>query len=288
MEYTSKILGFSEIEISSFISILEKRIGVKLFNNLSNPSRNNISNDGILFIPYAKKMIDDLNDGILNVYNNEHNDNSDDINILFTVSTLIGKSNIIDVLKSFMKDCDNLKIHIKSCEDENFSLGNSIESQILFKCFSLNDLPFFERRWKIVLKQSLYASSQYIKDVGIPGSMDDLRKHSVIDMLSSDNRMMEDYGILPSIVLNSRYTLFSAVANGFGIGIVMDEHEKIGFKKMMNISDNIKDIEIICPDIVLDFAIRRNLSSKFSNIILKIEELLLSKLKECGFHIEYY
>jgi DNA-binding transcriptional LysR family regulator len=261
---------------------LEKSLGFRLFEYNEHDPIGSMTNKGELFLPKAKEFVGNLIDCAL--LDSDSDSDSDWKGIIIRASPLNGKNFILPFLEEidWQKECSRSFVDFYTYED--YSDEEFVNAHILFCNMTKADKIFFDKKWSVEMEQGLYASEEYLKDVNmIPKTPEDLASHSVIGYGDSFDKeiykslnwhLSGEYGIEsfePSIIVNSQSVLMKMVEFDFGIGPVLDYHNKISEKKLVRVLPDIKG-----PVKTIDFAIRRSIPNRFKALVDDIENKILN------------
>lgn len=269
---------------------LQNHIGFDLFSWTEIPSADSLTKSGVSFLGNAKSIMTNLLDGVLDVCNNKIENN-----LIIRSSFMDGKSILLPCV-SEIGECNkfsDINIDLVTCE--SFENYDDINAHVLFHEMSKADKIFFEKRWSVKMGQGLYASEDYLIDIGsYPQKPEDLFMHSILgygdafdgEIYKATNwHLSGKYGLCeidPSIMISSQTVIIAAVEANLGIGPVVDHHDKIGYKKLFRVLP-----EIVGPPLIVDFAVRKKISDHFKNCIDEVEEKILNKLKDIGLEVIY-
>lgn len=269
---------------------LQNYIGFDLFSWNEIPSVDCLTKSGVSFLGNAKNMMKYLLDGVFEVCNDKI-----DNNIIIRSNFLDGKSIIFPVIFDIGETNKFSDINIDLVTCESFENYDDINAHVLFHEMSKADKIFFEKRWSVKMNQGLYASEDYLIDVGhYPQKVEDLLMHSILGYGDAfDNEIYKatnwhlsgKYGLCdiePSIMISSQNVIIAAVEANLGIGPVVNHYDKIGYKKLFRVFP-----EISSPTLIVDFAVRKKIADNFKDCINEIEEKILEKIKDIGLEVIY-
>jgi DNA-binding transcriptional LysR family regulator len=278
-------------EGTAILERLEGGLNFKLFEGKNYESEKCLSESGKLFLPRAKRIIRDILDCALFTENSASNDN-----VVIRTSALHGKNFILPCMKKLEANYNTPDSYIELVTSEDEMSSELINSHVLFCNMSRVDRLFFERKWFVSMNQGLYASEGYLLDVGkIPEYPEDLLTHSILGYGDSFDcetteltnwHLSGQYGLChlqPSIMINSKDVLITAVEFDLGIGPVVGYHNKISAKQLVRILPFIEG-----PQIDIDFAIRKFLPDKFKEVVAGIESAILDIVSELNLEVTYY
>lgn len=285
--YAAAVLGKSELDVCLAIEKLQKLVLAKLFTDPLNPSRNNLTVFGKIYMEYAKPALFNLQDGILAVLN--HKSDMDDISkISINLCPTIRKEVLTDSVIGLLNDESLEKICLDIVTPNEQFEKNPLKFHILFGNVSPNYKRFFKTKWSAVITQGLYASENYIRDVGFPKNVHDLINHTIIVCGDSFRNVSEneynwhlrsDYGLpkfTPSIVVSTQPSLFSAVNADLGIGPLFCHQSQHLCRVLPWLSG---------PVSILEFAVKKDIPEKLQRHVEVFNNVLQTKLKAVGIEL---
>lgn len=285
--YAAAVLGKSELDICLAIEKLQKSVLTDLFTEPLRPSKNTLTDFGKIYIEYAKSALLNLQNGILAVLN--HGTYTDNISkITINLYQTVGKEVLTDSLIELLHQENFKDIQLDIITSNNQHDECQLKFHIMFGHISPNYKKFFKTKWSAVIKQGLYASENYLKDVGSPKAVYDLIDHTVIvcgdsfkDVTESEYNwhLRNDYGLpkfIPSIVVSNQALIYAAVNADLGIGPLFC-HQSRHLQRILP--------WISGPVSILDFAVRIDIPEKIQKYICIFDEILQIKLKSVGIEI---
>lgn len=282
------LLGRNPLDICLAIENLQNDLCVELFSDITDPSKYNLTEYGSIYTSYAKAALYNMQTGMLSVLRSQAYD-EDKTFLKVSLCPIIGKQNITDCLQLLLnqkKDCSSICFDIVTPNAEYDDC--SLKFHVVLGKISPNYKDFFTTRWTAVITQGLYASEQYIRDVGFPEQPEDLLRHTMIVCGESFNdikdskynwHLSEKCGLpqfTPSIVVSNPSSLLSAINADLGIGSSFD-HQRGNLKKIFP--------DIVPPAITLDFSIRREKFDALNEHIDNLDNILQKKLRSLGIEI---
>ncbi|MDR0640116.1 MAG: LysR family transcriptional regulator [Holosporales bacterium] len=181
------------------------------------------------FIPYAKKCLRILEDGVYSGINLDDHKTEQHITIGIARDSMTTWA--INCIKSFNKMHPGLRLSIIAEDSVTAKMVDN--STIIFWCIE-GDLPYFNKMWYIEYKYGLYASESYIQRYGEP-SLSAMSQHKIIAYSGKDNNasltnwhLTGDYN-LPSlkadVLTQSRDLIVKMTSEGLGIGAVCERQD---------------------------------------------------------------
>lgn len=289
--YAAAVLCRSELEVCLAIERLQKLVLVNLFTESLRPSKNTLTDFGKIYIEYAKSALFSLQNGILAVLN--HESYIEDVSkILINLCPTVGKEILSDSLSTLLdsEHFGNVSLDIITSGEQRYGYPYEypLKFYILFGRVSSNYKRFFKTKWSAVITQGLYASENYIEDVGMPRTVHDLINHTVIvcgnsfrDVSEGEHNwhLRNDYGIpkfVPSVIVSSQSSLYSAVNADLGIGPLFCHQSQHLCRVLPWIAG---------PVSVLEFAVRVDIPEKLHRHIESFNKILQAKLRSVGIEI---
>jgi DNA-binding transcriptional LysR family regulator len=269
---------------------LQESLGFDLFTDDAQPSAETLTEDGKNFLPSVDNLLLDYADGFLSVYN--HRGKPDTIKIKSTFS--YGKNLLLPCITVIHEagSFEQLGIDLLTSKDDR-NVGN-IDSHVIFKNLMATDYLFFDHKWTLKLGQGLYAGEGYLLDTGgYPKDFENLQDHSILGYETSDKNAQRAVNwhlfgqnglsnLEPSILISSPSVIIAAVEANLGIGPVIDDHEKFGYRRLFRVIP-----EIHGPPITLDFAIRRKLPDRIGSAAKELENVLLREINRLGLEVVF-
>ncbi|MDR1233672.1 MAG: LysR family transcriptional regulator [Holosporales bacterium] len=219
------------IPLNDFIDQM-KRLEQELEHKvLKTRSENNISLTDFAknFIPYAKKCLRILEDGIYS--SSDENNYEMDQHLTIGIARDSMTTWAINCIKNFNKMHPGLRLSVIA--DDNVTPRMINNSTIIFWCVE-GDLPGFNKIWYIEYKYGLYASESYLQKYGEP-ALSTMKNHKVIAYSGKDNNaslsnwhLTGEYNLpplKPSIFSQSRDLIVKMASEGLGIGAICERQD---------------------------------------------------------------
>lgn len=279
----------SKRELIDSVIKLERSLGFRLFDDIENPSTDTLSEPGKAFFPYAVTVVSELRKGIIESYNAQSLDCN---KLILNTSLTFGRNVVIPCVSDLLLHQKLQGIDVEILAYEEGSDDAMVQSHVVIRPLCNYDLQFFDRKWSYVVEQGLYASGEYLKDVGEPSSPDELKDHSVLGCARSfyDGTVWDEnwhlsgkYGLPPlkaSIIMNCKTVLASAVHANLGIGPIAEGNKNGSYGDLKRILPWISG-----PDIHVGFAVRKGLSKDLRRYVDVIEQHVISYVKGLGLRI---
>lgn len=269
---------------------LQESLGFALFTEDSQPSAETLTEDGKNFLPSIDNLLLDYASGFLDVYNCKGM--PDAIRVKTTFS--YGKNLLLPCV-TIMHDSGSLEhlgLDLLTNRDSR-GIGD-IDSHVIFKNLMAMDHLFFDHRWTLKLDQGLYAGEGYLLDTGgYPKGFEDLTNHSVLGYGTTDRDAQRSVNwhlfgqnglcnLEPSILISSPSVIIAAVEANLGIGPVVDDHERFGYRRLFKVIPDVSG-----PPITLDFAVRRKLPDGVGEAADELERVLLMEIARIGLEVVF-
>lgn len=203
--------------VSRKVSQLEKRVGVRLINRTTRNLKP--TETGKLYFSQCQKMLEQAEEAD-RVVNNMQSEPSG----LLRISTPLafGTPFFIGVIKQFLDKYPKVNVEIISDNKQVDMLENEVD--IAFRIGPLSDSSLIARNIGTA-RLSLCASPEYIKQHGLPSSIQELEQHTCIShpvspwILQSANGKIE-FQPKSRMIANDMEMIRKMVREGFGIGAV--------------------------------------------------------------------
>lgn len=261
-----KILGIPRSSMWTHISDLEKTIGKKLINRKKQGL--SFTSAGEEFIPYAYKIYQTFEESLINTSYAE--DSIIEGDILISATTAISLQWSMESIKELYSEFPNLRLHITSSDMITREEENVYD--ILIRPFE--DADNFTKVWFTSYQLGLFASHDYINQMGMPNSPEDLISHRIVgygehkfSYYDDINWHLkgQDYGLpklKPFLTINSTKAIFDAAQHGLGICSVPVESNAIYSGTLVRVLP-----KIVGPTIKTYFCIKKNaIGRKLRNI----------------------
>lgn len=238
-----KSLGIPRSSMWSYISDLEKTLNKKLINRKKQSL--SFTAAGEEFIPYAYKIYQTYEESLINTQNAE--DATIEGDILVSTTTAIGLHWSMGSMKNLYSEFSHLHLYITSSDTITRDEENAAD--ILIRPFGESEN--FKKVWYTPYQHGLFASEDYIQQMGMPQSPDDLTSHRVIGYGEHTFSYFDDinwhlkgngYGLpklKPILTINSTKAIFDAATNGLGICSAPIESNNIYHKELVRVLPNI-------------------------------------------------
>lgn len=216
-----KMLGIPRSTMWSSITDLEKSLGKKLVNRKKQAL--SFTAAGEEFIPYAKKLYQTYEESLDSAHHAE--DSSIGGDLVISVTMAIAHWWSVEVIKELFTKNPNLRLHITASDSITREEENA--SDILIRPFG--DSENFEKLWYLSYHHGLFASQEYIDEMGAPKTPEDLIHHRIIGFGEQNFSYFEDINwhlkghksglprLKPFLSINSTRAIFEAAKLGFGI-----------------------------------------------------------------------
>lgn len=250
-------LGIPRSSMWSYITDLEKTLKKKLINRKKQSL--SFTAAGEEFVPYAYKIYQAYEESLMNTQ--QADDSIIEGDILVSMTTAIALHWSMDSMRSLYSEFPHLYLYLTSSDAITKDEENA--SDILIRPFG--DSDSFTKIWFTQYQHGLFASKDYIKQMGMPKSPEDLLSHRIIgygehkfSYFDDINWHMRGFGyglpkLKPVLTINSTKAIFDAAANGLGICSSPIESNKIYHNELIRILP-----EIIGPTIKTFFCIKKN------------------------------
>lgn len=285
---------FNKSEALQMLRDIEEVVDFKLFLcdfEVENVAKKNLTEQGMILLQLAKGILKDL-EAQLNFA--PLIDIDQELSIQFPL--VYGENLILPIVREIFPSFHSRAKKINLFTHRYFDkVGLLSDVHIVFGNPSREIECFFHKRWHILLKQSLYASKIYIKEVGFPKDFFELNYHAILahgtfakfDRLKPNNwHVSGGYGLPllnPTMFLSSSSIFSTAVESGFGIGPVTDYCVNSKRSCLTKIFPEMK-----CPFIKLEFCIRRKMSNEMIELVKIFEDVILKRLQELEIEVLYY
>jgi DNA-binding transcriptional LysR family regulator len=216
-----KMLGIPRSSMWSYITDLEKTLGKRLINRKK--QHLSFTAAGEEFIPYAYKIYQTYEESLVNTQNAE--DTSVEGDILVSTTSAVGFQWSMESIKELYSEFPHLRLHISASDMITKDEENAYD--VLIRPFG--DSENFRKIWSITYTHGLFANQNYIDQMGMPKSPEDLLSHRLIGYGEHKFSYFDDinwhlrgqgYGLpklKPSLTINSTRANFEAATHGLGI-----------------------------------------------------------------------
>lgn len=279
-----KLLGIPRSSMWANISDLEKTLGKKLINRKKQGL--SFTAAGEEFIPYARKMYEAYEESLVSTYNAEDPYIGGDLIISTTVATALQWS--MESIKGLYSEFPNLRLHIIA--SDSISREEELSSDILIRPFGGSDN--FTKVWFVAYHHGLFASQEYLDQMGMPNSPEDLLTHRIVgygeykfSYYDDINWHLKghDYGLpklKPFLTINLTKSMFDAAQNGLGICSLPIEVNKVYNGKLIRIFPH-----IVGPTVKLYFCVKKSATGRKLNSINVFKEYFKHSLEQEGLEI---
>ena len=289
-EKALKALSVSEIEANEMISSLQSFVGGQLFKDKNNMSVKNLSEIGKIFLPSAEQMVNDL----LLSFSNDPKELNDNV-VKVKADVLGGKNIILPLINDLERISGTSDINIEMFTHEDHEKVKTSDMHVIFHKMEKADNLFFDRHWSLKINQGLYASKGYLQESGnTPSKPEDLLQHAILGLGDTFDRDIYSYTnwhfsgkylnvrLNPALMINSRSVLLAAISAHLGIGPLVEYQNVLENKELCRVLPEIKG-----PPIVIDFAVRKDLSKRYLDHISSVEKKMLEKISKMGLEVIY-
>ncbi len=285
-----KIFGILRSTIWTHINEVEKETGLTIIKRQKQNTA--LTEEGIAFIPYAKKMYAIFENAVHTIKTPEQSRGIGEISVITTEEICINW--LMPSIKRLHTQYPKLKIHVLS--ENKISKKQERMADILLQPSS--NLDEFDKEWLIFLHHGLFASRSYLKRAGTPEDPKDLINHCILSYGEDEFTYFDQinwhlkgskYGLpklRPTLTVSSNHSLSLAAKIGIGICSAPIEYKsdlqhilpkvqgpklEISFCRKKNISVNkLKNIEIVSS------ALRDYLSAKkFDVHINQVDKIMM-------------
>lgn len=279
-----KILGIPRSSMWTHISDLEKTLGKTLINRKKQGV--SFTAAGIEFIPYAQKIHQAFEESLISASNVE--DPSIGGDILISTTTAIALQWSMESIKILYSEFPKLRLHITSSDLITKEEENTYD--ILIRPFG--DSENYKKIWFTTYQHGLFASQEYIHQMGMPASPEALTSHRIIGYGEHTFSYYEDinwhlkgqdYGLpklKPVLTVNSTKAIFDAAKHGLGICSAPIESNAIYRGELVRILP-----QICGPTVHTFFCIKKSATGRKLRSINTVGSYLERYLKKLGIKI---
>lgn len=287
-----KELSLEDIEVTEIVSALQAFLGDCLFEDPENPSVSNLTERGKVFLDSSRSMVDAL--FLESVRSLEKLDTGGNV-IRMRSDILTGKHLALPSISRVENRAWPTPVKIELLTSEDYGMFSSVNTHVMFHAMDRSDRILFDRRWSVELEQGLYASNEYLKEAGaIPEVDEDLLDHAILGIGDTFDR--DIYNITnwhlsgkylkiplnPAIMINSVSVLSAAIEADLGIGPIMEYKKFLQNEQLSKVLPDLKG-----PPVIIEFAVRKQISEKYIELIDALEQEILSEICELGFNVIY-
>jgi DNA-binding transcriptional LysR family regulator len=228
-----KLLGIPRSSMWANISDLEKSLGKKLVNRKKQGL--SFTAAGEEFIPYAQKIYQTYEESLASASATDASQIGGDL----IISTTIASAHLwsMESIKKLYFESPHLRLHIVASDSLAREEENS--SDILIRPYEDSDI--FTKVWFTQYRHGLFASREYIEQMGMPKTPEDLATHRLVgygehkfSYFDDINWHLkgQDYGLpklKPFLTINSTKAIYDAARHGLGIcSISLESNEVYG------------------------------------------------------------
>lgn len=280
------VLGISRSTLWSHITEIEREVGSKLVNRRK--QNTTFTEDGILFIPYAKKIYATFEDSLAHM--REKQGKGIPGEIVISTTKAVADTWLLPGMRTFSNRYPEINVTIVAEDELSKKLSNSAD--IFLR--PMNNPANFRKFWRITYHHKLFASQAYLNSEGIPKTPEELIQHRIIaygDQPFSDfeaiNWLLKGkvYGLpklTASLSINSTIGVYLAASEGLGICSCPVESNSILKGSLVKVLPEIKG-----PVVSTYFAVREGLREHKVNNIDLCRAYIETYLSELGVNIEY-
>ncbi len=216
----------SQTKFQEQVSSIEEELNHKLLKQID--GINFVTNFGKDFLPYAKKCIRAIQEGI-NVASEQNIYDSDNY-LTLGLNRDSAATWAMNCLRNFNRIHPGLRLSIIA--NDNLIDDMVEKSTIVFWCTE-QEIENYDKMWYVEYKYGLYASDDYIKKYGIP-TLDNIHNHKIIAYSGSARsdianwHLTGKYGLpklTPTIFSQSRDLIAKMTAEGVGIGAIAERQD---------------------------------------------------------------
>ncbi len=232
----SNVMGISRSNISKMIEGLENELGIEL--TFVQGKKILLTKEGHLFYPRAKNIVYNYEQS-LSLYQKDMSSDSELIRINTTNS--YSSTWLPPLIKEFNKSHRDFSFEITGQDSTPVFFEENIDLAI--RPFISNQDDLVQKPIK-TFKMSLRASEAYIKEHGLPETVEDLKDHQIISFDRNQSGPFNffnwhlqflPFGFEPFIKVNSGIGMMKMVENGLGIAPVSHEGVELSSEKLITI-----------------------------------------------------
>jgi len=280
------VLGISRSTMWSHITEIETEVGSKLVNRRKQNTA--FTEDGILFIPYAKKIYATFEDSLAHMRAKQGKGIPGEI--VISTTKAVSDSCLLAGMLTFSSRYPEINVTIVAEDELSKKLSNSAD--IFLR--PMNNAANLRKLWRITCHHKLFASQEYLNRMGIPKTPEELLQHHIIAYgeqpfsdFDSINWHLKGKGyglpkLTASLSINSTMGVYLAANEGLGICSCPVESNSIYRGNLIEVLP-----EIHGPVVPTYFAIRDGLGEHKLNNINLCRIYLEAYLLEFGVNIEH-
>ena len=280
------VLGISRSTMWSHITEIETEVGSKLVNRRK--QNTSFTEDGILFIPYAKKIYATFEDSLAHMRAKQGKGIPGEI--IISTTKAVADSWLLPGMRNFSNRYPEINVTIVAEDELSKKLSNSAD--IFLR--PMNNPANIRKFWRIVYHHKLFASQEYLNRTGIPKTPEELLQHRIIAYgeqpfsgFESINWHLKGkvYGLpklTATLSINSTAGVYLAAREGLGICSCPVESSSILGGSLVEILPEIEG-----PVVSTYFAVRDELREHKVNNIDLCRTYLETYLSELGVNIDY-
>lgn len=279
-----KALGIPRSSMWSYISDLEKTLKKQLINRKKQSLT--FTAAGEEFIPHAYKIYQAYEESLMDTENTEDSTVEGDILVSMTAAIALHWS--MDSMRTLFSKFPHLRLYLTSSDAITKDEENA--SDVLIRPFG--DSENFTKVWYTHFQHGLFASQEYIQQMGLPKCPGDLLAHRIVGYGEHTFSYFEDinwhlkgigYGLpklKPVLTINSTKAIFDAASNGLGICSAPIEASKIYQMQLIRILP-----EITGPTVKTFFCIKKSATGRRLRNIHIFKNYFEEHLKKLGITI---
>ena len=280
------VLGISRSTMWSHITEIEREVGTKLVNRRK---QNTVfTEDGLLFIPYAKKIYAAFEDSLTQMRSKQGKGIPGDI--IISTTKAVSDSWLLPGMRNFSDRYPEINLTIVAEDELSKKLANAAD--IFLR--PMNNPENVKKFWRITYHHKLFASQSYLDEFGTPKIPEDLLKHRIITYgeqpfsgFDSINWHLKGktHGLpklTATLSINSTMGIYLAASEGLGICSCPVESNAIIGRNLVGVLP-----EIAGPIVTTYFSVREGLREHKMNNIDLCRTHIESYLAKFGVTIEY-
>lgn len=280
------VLGISRSTMWSHITEIETEVGSKLVNRRK--QNTTFTEDGILFIPYAKKIYAAFEDSLAHMRTKQGKGIPGEI--VISTTKAVADTWLLPGMRNFSNRYPEINVTIVAEDELSKKLNNSAD--IFLR--PMHNQTNVRKFWRIIYHHKLFASPVYLKKAGMPRIPEELLQHRIIAYgeqpfsgFDSINWHLKGktYGLpklIATLSINSTIGIYLAASEGLGICSCPVESNAILGRGLVEILPQIQG-----PIVETCFAIRDNLREHKVNNIDLCRAYIETYLSELGVNIVY-
>lgn len=279
-----KALGIPRSSMWSYISDLEKTLKKQLINRKKQSLT--FTAAGEEFIPHAYKIYQAYEESLMDTEN--HEDSTVEGDILISVTAAIALHWSMDSMRTLYSKFPHLHLYLTA--SDTITKDEENVSDVLVRPFG--DSENFAKIWFTRYQHGLFASQEYIKQMGMPKCPEDLIAHRMIGYGEHKFSYFDEvnwhlkgvgYGLpklKPVLTINSTKAIFDAASHGLGICSAPIEASKIYQTELIRVLP-----EITGPTVKTFFCIKKSATGRRLRNIHIFKNYFEEHLKKRGITI---